>query len=66
VIATLSSRCPLCSGRIIKGRSRIERTADGWAHEGCAAQDPDHQRYLRRKAARLRSHIERSQPPDDF
>jgi hypothetical protein len=65
MIATLSGRCPLCAGRIIKGRSRIERTADGWAHAGCAEQDPDHQRYLRRKAARMRSHIERSQPADD-
>jgi hypothetical protein len=65
MIATLSSRCPLCSGRILKGRSRIEHTMEGWAHAGCAAQDPDHQRYLRHKAARMRSHIERSQPPDD-
>jgi DNA-directed RNA polymerase subunit RPC12/RpoP len=69
MIATLTSRCPLCSGRILKGRSRItnigDRTVRQWAHQACADRDPDHQRSLRRKAARMRSHIERSQPPDD-
>src|SRR6266540_2414200 len=52
MFATLSSRCAICSGRILKGRSRIERTLDGWAHEACAAQDPDHQRSLCRRAGR--------------
>jgi len=56
VIATLSSRCAICSGRIIRGRSRIERTLDGWAHERCASSDPAHQRSIRRRAGRAIAH----------
>ncbi len=65
MIATLSSRCAICSGRILKGRSRIERVGLRlWAHQRCADTDPDHQRLVRRRMLRAGSHAERSCPPD--
>jgi hypothetical protein len=52
MIATLTGRCAICSGRIIKGRSRIEHTLEGWAHEACANNDPTERAYVRRRAGR--------------
>jgi hypothetical protein len=64
MIATLTGRCAICSGRIIKGRSRIERTLEGWAHERCTETDPDHQRLVRQRMKRSSSYAERSCPLD--
>jgi hypothetical protein len=36
MIATRTGLCSLCQGRIIRNRSRIERTRQGWMHEQCA------------------------------
>jgi hypothetical protein len=45
VIATYTGRCPVCDGRIIAGRSRVERLhppvgGRRWAHQACAEQQP--------------------------
>ena len=56
MIAKLTGRCAICSGRIIKGRSRItnlgDRTVRHWAHEACAERDPTYQERERRRAAK--------------
>jgi hypothetical protein len=68
MIATLTGRCAICSGRILKGRSRItnvgDRTVSHWAHEACADRDPTHQRLERRRMKRSHSYADRSCPPD--
>jgi hypothetical protein len=68
MIATLTGRCAICSGRILKGRSRItnlgDRTVPHWAHESCADRDPTYQRSERQRMRRSSSYAERSCPPD--
>ncbi len=68
MIATLTGRCAICSGRILKGRSRItnlgDRTVPHWAHEACADRDGDHQRLVRRRMRRSSSYADRSCPSD--
>jgi hypothetical protein len=59
MIATLTGRCPLCGGRILRNRSRIERTLEGWAHEDCASTDPDQQRFVRHRAAKAMTRYRR-------
>jgi hypothetical protein len=76
MIATMTGRCAICSGRILKGRSRItnlgDRTVPHWAHESCADRDSlgdseadrTHQAVQRRRMLRASSYAERSCPPD--
>jgi len=64
MIATLPGRCAICSGRIVKGRSKIERTPTGWAHERCTETDPDHQGLVRQRMRRFNSYADRSCPSD--